>query len=296
MDLNELKLKMSSQLSDSEKDFIRQNSDKLNDEDKEAYADFLNVEPESNFETPENGSESGGEEPPAPVATPEPPVETPPASTGYQFKSEEEAQEFVRKEFERQKQAAVDAAKTPEEKKWVEDNWKPKNWNEGIKTAAEAAADIIEERQAARAKAIEDHNKAVEADWQNLRTEAKLPDIRNEDGTENPEGLKIHNAILDIGVKFGKKNWKDAYEVYKIVPVEHGGGYVSANGTPPSTSEAAAILAKSKTDAAKKAAAKLGGNNTGTEAGKGNSPLKPLTYEEMKSKSSAKILREAISG
>jgi hypothetical protein len=293
MDLNKLRLKTASQLNDAERTFIREHSADLTDEDKSAYADFLT--PSENAGEPENGGEAGaagegnvgtgeGEGASGGGETPTP-APTPPTEPSYQFKTEEEAKAFVQKTLAEEKQKAIDAATTPEEKKYVEENWKPKNWNEAFKTAAEAAADLVEQRQQAQAKKIEEHNKKVEAEWQALRTEHKLEDVTTE------AGLKIHNAIVDIGVKFGRKNFKDAYEAYMMIPKEKGGGYEVP------VSDAAAVLAKQKADKLaeqKKVAAKVGGQNPGAGSVKGNAPLKPISYEDMKTKSKSKLIKEAL--
>lgn len=311
MDPKQIKLKTVNELKDEDKSYIREHPDQFSDEDREAWKDAF-PEGAPVAETVEAGDEGGNPEPtPAPSPDPvQPPAGTPapsstPASTtpesGITFKNEEEAKEYMRKFFAEEKQKAFDAAKTPEEKKWVEDNWKPKSWNEGIKTAAEAAADIIEQRQVLRNKQIEEHNKKVEADWQTLRKENNLKDLTD------PEGQKVHDAIVSIGVKFGKKNFKDAYEVYKMVPKEHGGGWeptpAKPNPEPQPTptpeitpSQAASVLAKQKSSAQKAAAAKVGGQNPGTNASGGNSPIKEISYEDLKGKSNAKLLREALHG
>lgn len=45
------------------------------------------------------------------------------------------------------------------EKKWVEDSWKPKDWNEAIRIAAEAAVEILEERQKVKQQKKEENDK-----------------------------------------------------------------------------------------------------------------------------------------
>jgi len=317
MDPKQIKLKMASQLSEADKGYINEHPDQFSDEDRTAWSDVLG----SSGTAPAAVPEEPGSGTPAPAASPTPPTPesgtapgttpdpsggaTPPTPTpapaGFTFKNEDEAKNYVKKLFEEEKQKAIDAARTPEEKKWVEDNWKPKNWNEGIKTAAEAAADIIEQRQVLRAKQVEEHNKRVEADWQALRTEHKLKDI------DDPEGVKTHDAIIAIGTKFGKKNFKEAYEVYMMVPVEQGGGWKPKEATPatppadhpatPATppvtpSEAASVLAKSK--AQKAAAAKIGGKSPDTTAAGGSSPINVPTYNDIHTKSRNKLLKEAL--
>jgi hypothetical protein len=305
MDPKQIKLKLSSQLNDNDKQYIREHSDQFSDEDREAWKDALGSAGEAAAVVePETPAAPAAVEPAAPV-TPEPAAQPQTPQGGFTFANEDEAKAYVAKLFDAEKQKAIDAARTPEEKKYVEDTWKPKNWNESIKTTAEAAADILEQRQQLRNKQVEEHNKKVEADWQSLRTEHKLKDI------DDAEGLKVHDAIIAIGAKYGKKNFKDAYEAYLTIPAEFGGGYKPKTETPApadpatpapaaaaptvTTSEAAAILAKSKSEAAKKAASKVGGNNPGTNAKPGNAGIKPISYEDLK-KSPSKLLREAMQG
>lgn len=309
MELKDLLLKTAGQLKTEEREFIKQHVAELTDEDKDAYAVFLNSpadaggsEGKPSAGAADAGGNSGGEGD-AGGSADQGGGAAPSNQPAYVFKTEEDAQKFVKDQIaqnEKDKQAAIDAAATPAEKKWVEDTWKPQTWNEGIKTAAEAAVVIMEEKQAKANKAAQEHNTRVEADWQALRTEHKLPDLRNDDGSANPEGLKLHDAIVDIGTKMGKTNFKDAYEVYMMIPVEKGGGYQAAVGTPtpPTPSEAGAALAKQKQDKMaqqKKVASQIGGQNPGGAAGQGTggTGFKP-TYEDLKTKSRAKLLKEAL--
>lgn len=297
LNLDTVRLKMASELDEKEKAFIRENVNDLTDEDRDAYGEILRngdaaqEENETEIDPGTPDTQTSESEASETSTTPEPTESTTPSR--YSFESEEEAAAFVRKQLEeneKQKQAAIDAASTPAEKKWVEDNWKPKNWNEGIKTAAEAAADLVEERQRARAEAVDKQNQKIEADWQALRKENNLPDIRNEDGSVNEEGLAIHNSIVDLAKKHGKTNFKDAYDLWAIVPKDKGGGYEIP------ASDAGAALAeerKRKANEAKNAAAKLGAQNQGAGSVKGSSSLKPATYEDLK-KPQSKLIKEAF--
>lgn len=304
MDPKIIKLKTVSQLNDTDKTYIREHPTEFTDEDRSAWAGAFNSsdEPAGGGEGTDPAPAGTGDEPVDPPADPVDPAPTDPApaaavdpTTGFQFKNAEEAQEFVKKEFEKQKQAAVDAATTPEAKKYVEENWKPKNWQEGIKTAAEAAADIIQERQKEEAKRIQAHNAKVEVEWQDLRKAHKLKDITD------PDGQKVHDAIIAIGTKYGKKNFKDAYEVYKTIPVEFGGAYKPKATEPapadpaPADPAPAPAAAKTTVAAAKKVATKIGGQNSGNApAAGGSGVIKPPTYEDLQTKSKSKLIKEAL--
>jgi hypothetical protein len=244
LNLDQLKLKTADQLRPNEKEFLKQNVDKLNDEDKDAYRDFL--------ETPApevNANESVVPEVAEPVvpakAEPEPVV----------FKTEAEAKAFVEKvtaereakaaQDAKDKQAAIDAAKTPEEKKYVDENWKPKDWNEGIKTAAEAAADILEQRQDKKNKAEKAQREALEKEWDGITEKNKLP------ARSTPEGQKILKAVFEVGTKYNQRTFTEAFELYSKIPVDQGGGY------DPAGVAKAAELEKGKTR--REAAAKVTG-------------------------------------
>lgn len=294
MDLDTVRLKTASQLDDAEKAFIKDNVDKLTDEDKDAYADFLN--PESNEgESEDDSSNQGfgdgsmgdnGEGGASDQSATDQGSENDNSSSNstYAFKSKEEAAAFVKEQLEaneKEKQAAIDAARTPEEKKWVEDNWKPKNWNEGIKTAAEAAADLIEERQAAKEAKRQENAKRAEADWQTLRKEHSLPDV------DTDEGAKIHNQIIDIGIKHGKQNFQQAYELWAMIPVEKGGGYTI------DPSQAGKTLAEQKAKQLsdqKKVAAKMSGQSQGTGKAGNQTPVEAPEYKDLKKAKSARDL------
>lgn len=297
MDLDQIRLKTSSQLDDNERDFIRENQDKLTDEDKDAYASFLNVEETSGEEASETVQDSKGQEVPseegeaAPVSpvAPEPP--TPPTDS-FSFKSEEEAKEFIRKqseENERQKQAAIDAAQSPEEKKWVEDNWKPKTWNEGIKTVKDIVKqELKEEQEEERVKA---EGVRLAKEWDEIVAEKQLPNLSTN------EGRAIHDSVVRFGIAAKKQNFKDAYEVWEKVPKQFGGGLDETVSPPADPVVQAQEEQKAKAEAARKAASKLGGQNPGGPTGgsRGSSPLKSISYEDLK-KGRGKLIKEALNG
>jgi len=280
--LDEVRLKTVSQLSEDDKTFLNQNVDKLTDEDKEAYSSVLSVS-----ETPVT--------PEAP-ATPEIPA-TP--ETPYTFKSEEDAKAFVTKQLDekkkkedqdaKDKQAAIDAAKTPEEKKYVEDTWKPKNWNEGIKTAAEAAADIVEQRQKAKEKETEENGKRLAREWGDVSKENKIPSL------ETKEGRSIHDQVVKLALQHGKTNFKDAYQLWSQTPKEFGGGYDPIKVAEKIQKDEAEKKEKAEAEERRKAAAKIGGQNQGAGSIKGSGPLKPMSYEDMK-KGRNKVIKEALNG
>ncbi len=246
MDLDKIKLKTAEQLIDTEKEFLRANIDKLNEEDKEAYKDII-IPPEPETSTPEE---------PENLETHEPETSTP-EDKKFTFSNEEEAREFVRKqteENERAKQAAIDAAKTPAEKKYVDENWRPKNWDEAVKLAVKhAKEEIRKEDEENRQKQI---SQSLQKQWEDLAIEKKLPDIKTK------EGRTIHDNIVKYGIATNKHTFQEAYDVWLKVPKEIGGGFNPDDKTtlPITPSDAGKILAQQK-----KVASKIGGQNSGVK-------------------------------
>ena len=302
-DINKLKLKTVSQLDDKEKDFIKSNTDKLNDEDKAAYSSFLNPDipaPEtqegesaggegngenSESEAPAEGSNEGEGEAPSPEGGGGAGSEAPPA---FSFKSEEEAREWVRKvkaEDETKKQEAIDAAQTPEEKKYVEDNWKPKDWNEGLRTAVKIAKEEIKAEQ--ESERVQKNFDKLDKEWKTLSKERSIPSL------DTVEGRRIHNQIIGIMRGYGLATFKSGYE--KWAKIE---GVDITNGTEPGEQSTEKIPdpAKEKIDAQKKAAAKIGGQNAGAGTIKGSASIKTPNAADIRTKSTNKLIREGLAG
>lgn len=290
-DLEKLKLKTADQLDDAQRNFIIEHRSELNEEDEEAYASFLNVQEDdgnedssteqsdtttaaANTDTSDDESNNGEEEKPVQESKP-----------SFSFQSEEEAKEFVKnlqKEQEEEKQKAIDAAKTPEEKRYVEENWKPQDWNEGIKTAVKIAKEEIKaEQQEEQRQAVATR---LQQEWETLSKEKGLP------SDKTPEGKAIHDSIVRFGIAANKQTFTDAYEVWSQVPKAFGGGLevaVKAEGD-----KAEQDKKKEQVNKQKKVAAKIGGQNDGQGAGKaGNLPT--ATYEQaQKAKSTDQLLKE----
>ncbi len=278
MDLDQLRLKTSEELNPDEKLFIKQNEDKLTDEDKDAYADFLgttnddsgNGQDDSGQGADGDGAgdsgDSGSGDGSAGDVTPPP---------GLVFKDEDEAKAFVAKtvaeEQEKQKQAAIDAAKTPEDKKYVEENWKPKDWNEGIKVAVQAALDAVEEKKVTETKVQEAARKAYEAEWDGIVTANNLPKRDTE------EGKKVLKAVYDVGVKYSQPTFTKAYELYKTLPTSAGG--------------ALELGEKGKSNPNRQAAGKVSGNTPNQS--NGNS-IAPKTYQDLHGKTQSQLIRDAL--
>lgn len=263
-DLDEIRLKTSEELNDEEKSFLKENVDKLTDEDKEAYAGFLTTKPEENSDDNGDGAGNGedgggvgaGGKPPAP----------------YVFKSEDEARSFVAKtvseEQAKQKQAAIDSARTPEEKLFVEKNWKPKDWNEGIKTIKDVVKQELKDEQAEETKKQETQRRAFESEWDGIVSANKLPKRDTE------EGRKVLKSVYDIGIKYNQPNFTKAYELYKAIPKSQGGGLE--------------VMVNSSVQ--RNAAGKVVGNTPDGNKGKS---VAPKSYGDLHNKSMSQLVRDA---
>lgn len=301
MDLDKLKLKTASQLLPAEKDFVRANVDKLNDEDKEAYASFLNpddVTPEGDEGADDSGQaddqsgeggqpdESGddGQGAAADAGGEGAPV-TP---TAFSFKSEEEAREWVKKVREEEdaaKQAAIDAATTPAEKKYVEDNWKPKSWNEAMTLAVKKAKEEI--RAEDEERRVKENYDKFDKQWTDLTKENNLPALTT------VKGRQIHNQIIGIMRGYGLTTFKAGYDKWKKIedPAAQSAVVSGEEGNAPVVDPA-----KQKMAAQKAAAAKVGGQNAGAGSIKGSASIKAPTSDDLRNKSVNKLIKEGLQG
>lgn len=272
LDLDKVRLKTVEELESKEIEFLNANLDKLTDEDKDAYATILKVEDKG--DEGEDGDDKGseGDDKGDDKGKGEEGDDKP---KGFAFASEDEAKKYVADQIiEQQKkdrQAAIDAAKTPEEKKYVEENWKPKNWNEGIKVAVKAALDEVDERRKQETQKQEDQRKAFEKEWDGIVATNKLPKRETEDGK------KILKAVFDIGTKYGQPNFTKAYDLYTKIPESEGGGLKVGNGGKGDMSEQ------------KKRAAQVTGKTA--DDGKGKSAA-PKSYQDLHGKSINQLIRE----
>lgn len=292
MDLDAVRLKTNSQLDDNERQFLRDNIDKLTDEDRQAY-DFLTdnstpLESEGGESTDsESGSAAGKSQTPTPPQTPS----VGEAPQAYSFKSEEEAKAFVKKQLEEQqseKQKAIDAAATPEAKKYVEENWKPDNWNVAMQKAVEFAKEEIKEET--RQQEIKKNYDEFDRQWTEVSTEHNLPAL------DTVEGRQIHNQITHLMVGFGLTTFQEGYAKWEVLTAAEKAATENIPTPNISASEAGAALAKARSDkaaAARKAATKIGGQNAGAGAVKGSASLKP-TAEDLRGKSMTKLIKEGL--
>lgn len=271
LNLDDVRIKTVEELSSDEISFLKENEADLTDEDRDAYASVLSPADDGEGED-EDGEADGGEDDGSGTGD-----EDGDGSNGFVFKTEEEAKEYVEKlvekKNEQEKQKAIDDAKTPEEKKYVEDNWKPKTWNEGIKTIVEHVRSEIKEDQAKETKAQEDKRKGFEAEWDGIVKDNNLP----KRGTE--EGKQLLKSVYEVGTKFNQPNFKSAYALYTILPKSHGGGL-----------DVGDQKEKEKMNNQKKRAGSVKGKTP--DATKTKSAV-PKNYQDMQQKSTSQLIRDA---
>lgn len=275
-ELDKLLLRTADQLDDKERDFIKQNVDKLNDEDKEAYASFLTEEEPEAPAQPETPADPEKPEEPEAPATPA----TPEAPTTFTFKTEEEVKEFVKKQLEEEKRLEKEKAEkekqAAEGKRFVPDGYQPKDWNEAYKNTDEMIEKKLEEREQKRiAKRLED-------EWKDLSKEKNLPSL------ETTEGKQIHDNIVKFGVAAGKQTFKEAYDVWATVPKSFGGGFDPEAKKEPTNEPSAEDKLKKQ----KQAASKVGGANDGTPARQPGGITLPSYKQVKESKSTNQLLKE----
>lgn len=272
MDLDKLKLKTTTQLTPDEKLFIKENEDKLTDEDKDAYSDFLVETPaEENLDegSEENDGSSeenteGGEN--AESEQPKPLV----------FNTEDDAKKFVQETVnaltEKQKQdrqVEIDAAKTPEEKRYVEENWKPKDWNEGIKTTVDATIKALDEREKTQKEEHDAQAQKFASEWDGIVKANNLP----KRGTK--EGDEVLKKVYDIGIKYKQPTFTDAFDLYNKLPVTQGGAFGSKSRNTSQREAASKVAGQTPSDGVTKTAA-------------------PKSYQELKGKTPSQLMRDAL--
>jgi hypothetical protein len=212
MDLEVVRWKTADELLPEEKDFLKENADKLDDGEKIAFQSFLQEEPAT-------------EDPVAEVATPETPNEpTPeiPPTAPVTFASEAErdawlASEIAKRESSKQPESPkedvkVDPVESLKGKQYVD--------------ATEAYKDfkrVEAEQQELQRKEQEKINEQFEAEYKQLAVTKKLPDPTTE------EGKQFRLNLVEFGKKHAKQNYTETLELWEQVPEQFGGGFKVAD-------------------------------------------------------------------
>lgn len=178
------------------------------------------------------------------------------------------------------KTAAEQEAAAKQVQQFFDAGYAPKDWNDYTNTMLEKVAPLIEQRvlatlekrnaefekqQSTVRKTQEEIYKRFEGEFATLATNKLIPDPK-----EKPdEYKKAHEQILALGDAHGKTNVTDAYKLWAIIPVEHGGGLAT---TPAAPVADPAVEAKRKADAAKAAAGRIGSGRGAPGAPKAGPP------------------------
>lgn len=244
----EIRWKLADQLDEDDVKVLLENKDKLNDEEKDAFADILQQEeplPANPLEHYLLGGEPEKHEEPAQpeipeiqkTITPEPAKPDPqqPAQTGMTQEQMDSYLEAKKKEWD---EAGKTQKQQEEETQKLFDIFAkdevPEDWNAAVNKFAPQLLDAAEKRIMAKLEAKEKEKadaakksqeaydkalKSYEAQYDELIKDGKLP------ARTDPNFKKIHDAIATIGGKRGSNSIQEAYTEYMQTPEEFGGGY-----------------------------------------------------------------------
>lgn len=285
MDFDKVRWKLADDLSVEEANLIVQNKALLNDEEKAAFADVLQAAeplPDNPLDAAINDAvdDPANQDPAAAITEPTPPnqptqppaVATPAAPIAPVVPDNVVTQDKLdsylaekKKEWDAAgKTAAEQAAEAAKVQQFFDAGYAPKDWNDYTNVMLEKVAPLIEQRVLAtldkrnaefaenqkKIKATQDQIfQQFEKEFDTLATSKLLPDPK-----EKPaEYAAAKKQIIAIGDAHGKNNVTDAYKLWAIIPVEHGGGLVT--GAAPVDPQAAE---KAKIAAQKAAAGRIG--------------------------------------
>lgn len=268
MDLKELLLKTAGELEPEERDFIKENKDKLSDEDVNAYSSFLEAD-----ETP--AQEEPPITPPAPEATPEQPAQEEPKV----FKTQAEIDAYLEEKTKSNQPpapvaptvtpTAYDPSKAPVIRPEVAEKYFPEGYVPAnpVEYANRMTAALAEQAQIEQS-AVEERNRKFDEEYRGIVTKNNLPDPTTE------EGQKVRNQIINIGVKYHSQNYQEAFDLYSSLPPEKGGIFNAAPAKPDMTEQ-------------KRVAGMTGSGSSGG----GDAPkTSGVSYEDIHSKSMDQLL------
>jgi hypothetical protein len=230
MDLKDLLLYTSEELSPEQRNFVREHQDELSEEDKQAYSSFLNASAEEEVETvvedPYHTEEKVAETPTE--VTPQANTEEPKV-----FKTQEEIDAYVKEVIAKSTPPApatpeptTPATPTPvkdDELKALRPEIATKYFPEGY-TPANPVEYANRTMAALKEQAVLEENEqtarsnAFNKQYLDLATERKLPDPTTE------EGVKVKSQITELGIKYKANNYAEAYDLWSKIPSSFGGG------------------------------------------------------------------------
>jgi hypothetical protein len=288
MDLEVVRWKTADDLDPEEAAFLRENVDKLNQEELDAFAEVLK-EPEAEEEELEATGTGGEEEEKEEEEVEEKEEEKKPDA---QYLTKDEANEFVQKALADREAAKKDAETgTAEEKaakqeilKLFPDGYKPTDPNEFASKIVEALTPILTQKtienigqmNAAQRKQFDDANARLDAEYTEIAKKNGLPELSSE------KGQLINGQLATVAAKYGIDNYHEAYELWSKLPAQYGGGFSVADEEKAQKKEAL--------KGQKKAASMVGkSSGEGSTGGKNSGP----TREEIATLDMDKLLDRA---
>lgn len=259
--------KLVEDLSDRDVEVLLSHRDQLNQEEQDAFGAVLDAstpfpdDPNAVLDTtinqaiddPQNQTDPN--QPPAdpnqPAAAPaQPPAQpvvppvTPPAPTVPQTQEQLDAYlEQKRKGWEAEgKTQAEQAAESTKIQQFFDAGYTPADWNQYTNDMFQKLAPMMEQRiiatlEARNKEAVENANKIKETQQQVMgRFEAEFDTLSNNGlipKRDDPQYKTVRDAIWKVGDTNGKTNITDAYKLWSIIPIEHGGGLIVEGSTQP---------------------------------------------------------------
>jgi len=202
--LDDIRLKDADELSDEERDFLRENKDELTDEELESFGDVLTEEKDEEEEDKHEDEEKEEEE-----------------EKGFSFESEEDFIEKTSRVFERVLEKREKKTDTDTEKKETDrifpEGFKPRDWEE----AGQKIHEAWERKQKAMADELKRKADEINREWDNQLADLRIknPNLPKA-GTK--EGASFDQELSGIIAKYkGVTNMNEAYEIWEA---KHGGG------------------------------------------------------------------------
>lgn len=253
MDLDQIRSKPVTDLNADDIRVLNENQDKLTNEEFLAFQDVLSAGdpfPTDPNAVLDNAIDDGlGAQDPQPPVTPEVPANTQPATPAQPTTptvpapTVPQTQEQLDAYLEQKRQAwaaegktkAEQEAETDKIQQFFDAGYTPKDWNEYTNEMFEKIAPLMEKRIIAtlesRNKEFQDQQDKIKATQAEVRKrfEDEFDTLSNNGlipKRDDPQYEAVKKQIWDVGDNNGKTNITDAYKLWSIIPVTHGGGLV----------------------------------------------------------------------
>jgi len=311
----EARWKLADDLTDRDIELLVKHKGELNQEEQDAFRDVLSASVAPFPDDPnqvlddtikeavdheaENAPPPDANQPPANTQPATPPAPATPAAAPSNIPQTQEQLDAYLEHKRRQwdtegKTQAEQDAKEKEIQTFFDAGYKPQDWNEAANQMFQKFAPLFEQRVIARLEAqnkknletLDERKKSQEVVMQGFEKEF---DTLSENGLipkrDDAQYEAVRKQIWDIGDNNGKTNITDAYKLWSIIPVTHGGGLVVEGGeTPPPADPNAQI------DRQKQAAGRI---KSGAGAGGGSKKGGPPVWANIHSTSMDDLLERA---